>query len=385
MKMRIASLAAAAFLAGCSIVPSSGPSLDRVVSGADEESTFRFEVVTVDGAVLSTLHNRQSVSFADEFRTRAAPPQRRIDVGDSISVTIFEAVSGGLFSPTLSDGAAAGARSVTLPEQRVSERGLINVPYAGEILAAGRNPEQIAADIETALDGQAIQPQALVTVTDSVVNQATVLGDVVGGGRVPLKGAGERILDVIAAVGGVAAPLHSVTVRLTRGEQTAAIPFYRVVSDPAQNIFVQPGDVITLLNDPETFTAFGATGRSMLAAFDDEELMLDEALGKVGGVIDARGEPEGLFVFRFEPRSFVEKIRPDGISPDFEGDIIPVAYQVNLREPSGFFYAQKFPMRTKDVVFVANADASELRKVLSLIGAVISPAQSGIVFSNTVQ
>jgi hypothetical protein len=39
----------------------------------------------------------------------------------------------------------------------------------------------------------------------------------------------------------------------------------------------------------------------------------------------------------------------------FPGPIIPVIYNVNLRNPDGYFLATKFQMRDKDVLYVSNA------------------------------
>src|SRR2546430_6955675 len=45
-------------------------------------------------------------------------------------------------------------------------------------------------------------------------------------------------------------------VRLSRGEVTATIPLKTLVSDPAEDIFARPGDVLTLARIPQTFTVF---------------------------------------------------------------------------------------------------------------------------------
>jgi polysaccharide biosynthesis/export protein len=46
-----------------------------------------------------------------------------------------------------------------------------------------------------------------------------------------------------------------------------------------------------------------------------------------------------------------------------------------LNDPAGFFYASRFPVHGEDVVYVANAPASDLQKFLTLmIGASASSA-----------
>ncbi len=378
-------LALAGALGGCAFMPSSGPSVDAIETAAAKPDTPTFILVDVDDKVVLALADRREITLSSSIRTQARPANRVISVGDVVEVTIWEASSGGLFSSssvsasTVAGASGAGANSITIPAQRVDASGRITVPYAGRIRAAGRRPTEVAKNIVRALQGRAIEPQALVNVKSSAANQATVLGDAVSGARVPLVGEDERLLDVIAAAGAVTAPIYNITVRLTREGATAEAPLHRVIADPRENIIMQPGDVVTLFKDPETFTAFGATGKSTLESFDDERLMLDEALAKVGGVIDARGDPAGVFIFRFEPIDLATAL---GVT-DVEGAtlpehaVVPVAYRINLSEPEGFFFARNFAMRNKDVLFVANSEASELQKVLTLVGSVLSPATRG--------
>ena len=40
----------------------------------------------------------------------------------------------------------------------------------------------------------------------------------------------------------------------------------RLVSDPAENIYAWPGDVLTLIQVPQTFSVFGATGTEQRGA-----------------------------------------------------------------------------------------------------------------------
>ena len=86
--------------------------------------------------------------------------------------------------------------------------------------------------IEQRLAEKAIEPQAIVTITKSIANSATVTGEVVAGARLPLSVRGDRMLDLIAAAGGAKAPVYETFVRLSRGGITATIPMEALVSDP---------------------------------------------------------------------------------------------------------------------------------------------------------
>src|SRR6202035_4335168 len=45
----------------------------------------------------------------------------------------------------------------------------------------------------------------------------------------------------------------------------------------------------------------------------------------------------------------------------------PVVYRLNLRVGNGYFLAQSFPMRDKDVILLANADGAQLLKFFVLL------------------
>ena len=52
--------------------------------------------------------------------------------------------------------------------------------------------------------------------------------------------------------------------------------------------------------------------------------------------------------------------------------LIPTVYRANYRDPSGFFVTQRFPVRHKDIIYVANADSIEVIKFLTYLRAITS-------------
>jgi polysaccharide export outer membrane protein len=65
----------------------------------------------------------------------------------------------------------------------------------------------------------------------------------------------------------------------------------------------------------------------------------------------------------------------------FEGPIIPVIYHVNLRDPSGYFLAQSFEMRNKDVLFSSNSSVVETTKFLVFLRTVMATANDPIIYA----
>jgi polysaccharide export outer membrane protein len=373
----------ACVMAGCSALPTAGPTARDVRGQEVKDSQTQFDLVDIDDNVVAALLAEPGESFHARFKKYGKPPQPKIGIGDGIVVSIWEAASGGLFSTSPTDHVSAGSRSVTIPEQIVSRDGAISMPFAGRVPVAGRLPVEVQRTIEQRLAEKAIEPQVIVTLTKSLSNSATVTGEVVAGSRVPLSLKGDRLLDLIAAVGGARSPVYETFVRLSRDGVTATIPMEALVSDPAENIYVQPGDVLTLVRLQQSFTAFGATGANAQIHFASEKMTLVEALAKAGGLQDQRSDPAGVFLFRFEPPNIVRTLgRPQlGTGPDGSS---PVVYRLDLRAAKSYYLAQRFPIRDKDIVYVANADLNELQKFFALLNTLTGPVITGIVVKSAV-
>jgi len=377
----------AAATAGCSSLPSQGPSaLDIVQQGTpvDPDVAPHFLITDLNEYSVSVLEHTPLPSLYGRFGDHRAPPSPVIGVGDSLSVTVWEAAAGGLFSAPALGGVTTGSHSSIIPAQVVARDGSITVPYAGRIRVVGLTPPQVEAAIVERLSGKAIEPQALVSLSGNISNTVTVTGEVTAGARVPLTTRGDRILDVIASVGGVRAPVHAVFLALTRGNMTVKVPMEALLKDPRENIYLRPGDVLTAVLDPQTFTAFGSTPRNALVSFDAIGISLEEAVAKAGGLLDLSADPQGVFVLRVEPVAVARQLNPDyPIAPG--QPLVNVVYRINLKDANTYFLARRFPIRNKDVIYVAASPSTELQKALVLFNSVTSPAYTAVAGASLIK
>jgi polysaccharide export outer membrane protein len=194
---------------------------------------------------------------------------------------------------------------------------------------------------------------------------------------VPLSPGGDRLLQIIAAAGGAKSSVHETFVRLSRGGVTATIPLEQLVADPAEDLYAQPGDVVTLVRVPQTFSVFGATGRNAKISFDARNITLGEALGKSQGLRDDLAKPEGVFLFRYEPNSVLQAL--DQPIAAGGGGVSPVVYRFDLRDGKTYSLAQEFPVYDKDVIFVADAPAAQVYKFFAALNQVTGPIVTGLV------
>lgn len=359
-------------LAGCSTfpgwLPSSGPSREQVIEAEEAPSAPAIQVVDVTDQVARRLVAAQKKSLFSEILGNKAPGGYIVGSGDVVEISIWESPPAVLFGPAALDPRAgsSAAHVNAFPEQMVSSDGTINIPFAGRIPAKGKSPQQIETDIVRNLTGKANQPQVLVRVIRNATSNVTVVGEVAQSARIPLTAGGERLLDALAAAGGVRQPVGKISLQLTRGEQVNTLALDTIIRDPKQNIVLQPGDVITALFQSSSFTVLGATGKNEEINFEAQGITLTQALGRAGGLQDTRADARAVFIFRLEdPQS----LDPGGSIPSQttpEGKV-PVIYQVNLKDPASFFVAQSFPILNKDMLYVANSPATELQKFLNIL------------------
>src|ERR1700760_2189211 len=371
-----------ALLPACSLLPGTGPKSDAVegfaTAGLRSNSALPYALVDISADTIGFLSQPNVVTFQGVFPDKRAKPTQVVGVGDVLNVSIFEAAPGGLFTP----GQAAGARPgnfVDLPAQAVDQKGSIYIPYAGEIPAAARTLREIQQAIVARLRNRAIEPQVVVSLNQQHSSVVSVLGDVNTPGVLAVNSVGERMLALIARAGGPKYEAIESYVTLQRDGKRVKVLLSRVVHDPEENIFVRPNDVIFLTRESPTFTALGALNQNVFGfnseiPFDVETLTLAQAMGKAGGLNDQQSDPGEIYVYRYEDRAFLEKLGVDTTRFTFER--IPTIYHLNLRDPSGLLLAAGFQMRTKDVMYVANAKVVDYYKRLTLINNTTATASN---------
>jgi polysaccharide biosynthesis/export protein len=373
--------------AGCSslgLLGTSGPSTHAVVNSSRHSSNnagaSEISLIDVSDEVTRRLWESQKRrSFLEAFGPGRASAIR-IEPGDQLNITIWEAPPAVLFAsgPTSLSGSAAplsatSAKSSEIGGLVVDADGHINVPFVGSLNVAGQTPSQIQETLRLRLQKIAHSPQVIVQLAEARTASVTVVGEVEKSLHFPLSPKGERVLDALAAAGGARQPVGKMTLQITRGAEVASLPLETVIRFPQQNIILQPGDVLTALYQPFSFTSLGATGRSAEVNFESSGITLAQALGRIGGLSDDRADPRGVFIFRFE--------RPEDLPPAQNGQSyhiaangrVPVIYRLNMKDPATFFLAQSFPISDKDMIFVSNAPLVDFQKFVNVIASTVIP------------
>jgi polysaccharide export outer membrane protein len=376
----VVSISVSCLLSACFLLPGSGPTKSALLRAEGQHRNVA--VVEIDSQTIGLLFAQQQSSVFGTFGDYRPPSDPEISVGDMLQVTLWESAGGGLFSNASVEPSSAGSHSIVTPEQSVDRDGSITVPFAGRVPVVGRTPSEVEWDIRRRLSETAINPQAVVTVK-RLSNAVTVISEGGRAARVPLSEAGERLLEAIAQAGGIRTAASDISVILSRGDRVVRVPLEAVLRDPREDIYLQAGDVVTQVLDPQSFTAVGATGRNNVVKFGTADLTLDEALGKAGGLLDDRADPAGVFVIRVETGAVAQELaRTHGLNANSDG--LPTIYHLDLRDPTGFVLAKRFSMRNKDVLYVANSPFDDFEKVAGIVSQLTTPAFTALLLQQSV-
>lgn len=207
-------------------------------------------------------------------------------------------------------------------------------------------------------------------------------GDDIKGGSIALTMNADRILDVIAASGGALSPNYQAQVKVIRGGQEATVGLQAVLNNPAENARLHPRDIVVVSKNPGVFTVLGAVTAPAQEQFTYDHVSLAQAIGMAGGLLDARADVRGVFVFRYEVKEAADRIC--GSCAEGAAGAVPIIYRLDMKQPNSLFIAQKFAIQDHDVLFVANAPRVELQKFLTLLGSLTSPILTGVVAGRSV-
>lgn len=357
--------------AACASLGATGPSTGAVreVEGANYADAG-IAVIELNAGVTQRLAEYSAAtSFAEVFDDAGISPTL-VGPGDTLDIAIWEAPPAVLFGTAPAElgrnGGLDTASTAMVPQQQVGEDGKVTVPFVGRIEVVGLRPEEIERVITTRLSGRANNPQVVVRLVQNESRTATILGNVGASQRVTLTARGERVLDALASAGGTSEAIEQSTVQLARGNTRAVMPVEQVIADPAQNVRLRPGDVITVQHQPFSFVALGAVTRSAEVPFEGAGVNLAQALGRVGGLAERRADIKGVFVFRMEPASAVEGLLGADAQTTADGRV-PVVYSLRMDDAASLFAMQDFQMRDDDVLYISTAPGVELERFLATL------------------
>jgi polysaccharide export outer membrane protein len=344
-------------LSACATLPSSGPTGKQIVRGIASP----IQLVEIDDvSVLPPPPAKVTLSLTN----LTPPPTDMVGPGDVLDIAIYEAgvtLFGGGATRTGADAGSfdSSAKVERLAGNRVDDAGDIQVPYAGRLHVAGTTIGQVEQQIRKALSGYSQNPQVLVSIRDNITNSVIVGGEVARPGRLVLPTNRETVADAVALAGGYRGDAKDLAVRLQRRDSTGEFRLSDALSGDEEALRVYPGDRLSVLRAPRSFSVMGAPGQVQLFPFGASNVSMAEAVAQAGGSHPQFGDPAAIFVFRYVT--------------DKDGVARPVVYHMNMMKTGSYLLSQRFAMRDKDLVYIGNARANQPSKLIQIISQLFSP------------
>lgn len=350
-------------LEACTI-PRSGPTASAIKASANDP-TYDMHIVHVTPAVAAIARANDSLGFGSYFVRAGEVSPDAISPGDTISVRVWESVDSGLL-------AGVGQKATTLEAIQVDQAGNIFVPYAGQIRAAGRSPDQLRQAITDSLQGQTPDPQVEVRRVAGDGATVSVMGGVQNPGVFPIEAPTRRLSAMLARAGGVSTGPDVAQITVERSGHTGRVWLQDLYDNPSLDIALRPGDRIVVEEDRRTFTALGATKQQARVPFNTRDMSAVEALAATGGLDGRSADPTGVFVFRDESSEIANRVlgRTDLAGPQ------RVAYLLDMTSAEGVFSARDFLIRDNDTIYITEAPLATWGRVLLVAGAAAALARS---------
>jgi polysaccharide export outer membrane protein len=359
-------------LAGCTSMPASGPTVAQFEDNARNDAAG-IKVIEATPAILQVANRREAVTGSIGGVPKARGAADKIGPDDVLQITVFE-IGPGLFSSgtngnSTSSGLGRSAVATQLPPVTVGADGEITIPYVGRVKAAGLTADQLRARLEGKLAKLASQPKVAVVLANNLAGTVIVSGDAQTPGRYTLTQTPMRLLDVIALAGSGKHSPGDTLVTLVRGSKQQKARLAAIGPLTPTNPVLRPGDRVHLAYEPQTYTVFGASPKPIEVDFETPSITLAQALARTGGLNDAKADPQGVYLFRYERPEVAKRL---GMAVT-GWETAPVIYHFNMLDPTHYFVLQKFEVRDQDLLYVANARATQVRKFLELLSAMFSP------------
>jgi polysaccharide export outer membrane protein len=355
--------AVAISLVGCTTLPVSGPTGADIRHAATAKAgQYPFTLVEVDSpaAVPSA-----PIVPAPTLSTFPLRPTDLLGPGDVLNITIYEA-GVALFGNSALRTAGTGGGAVDtsssaerMPAMRVDDYGYIKVPFVGRLRAAGHTAAELQAMIQNGLRGMSQDPQVMVSIDQSITNSIILAGEVAKPGRLVLATNRESLVDAIALGGGYRGNAKDAVARVQRDGETFEVRLSDLLDMPQEDVQVAPGDRITVISRPQSFSILGAPNKADEVVFPRPRLTLAEAVAVAGGANPNAGDAGAIFVFRYVRQ-------PKGTEQ-------PTVYHLNMMHAGAYLLSQRFRMRDGDVLYVGNARANQPVKFVQVLSQLFVP------------
>ncbi len=354
MKILLLAVAVVVF-PGCFLAP--GMRMDESAAvhrgrGANKDDQFEIRPITGD-LIRKLVIEAPPQRLVDPLAAEAAAYEYRVAPYDVLMVTVWDHPE--LTTPT------GQFRSPEENGNRVSADGAIFYPYVGTVQVAGKTVAEIRKMLADRLNRVITNPQLDVRVAAFRGRRVQVTGEVVQPSTVPITDVPLRVQDAIAVARGFTPEADYANVTLSRDGRTYRLNLQALYEngDVSQNWLLTDGDVVNVgdRNRNKVFVLGEIRGATAKVMVKNRMTLAEALLGTA-----TPGDPSSS-VGGFEPQaSNVAKVYV--IRGDFNA---PNIYKLDASSADAMLLATNFPLKPRDVVFVATYEVTRGSRVMAQI------------------
>ncbi|MCK0140358.1 polysaccharide biosynthesis/export family protein [Aliiroseovarius sp. F47248L] len=353
--MRFVMIAASMIvLASCGLPR--GGAIQSEVIGKEAQESAEFAVYRVSRETLSTISRwpqpstTSSCAWPGKGRPAADKPIRPFD---RVDVVVWDSEENSLLS-------SAGQNTVRMQDMQVSSGGTIFLPFVGTVHIAGLPHAAARTRVQRKYEEVIPSAQVQLNIQQGTRGTISMVSGVTRPGPILVDDPNFTVLNAISAAGGPSAQIPNPQLKLIRGSKTYCRPLETVVSNPAYDTLLLPGDKVAVENDERYFRSLGAASREAIVPFDKPSISALDAMSLIGGLSDLRANPKGILVLREYPQNAV---RSDTSGPRNARSV----FVIDLTSADGLFSAGKFDIQHQDTVLVTESSVASATLLFTLI------------------
>lgn len=321
-----------------------------------EEGVYQTDLGTQVNVVKLTQSSLSSVQpaqynqeyFAHLFNT----PQKnyKLNAGDILSIYLWAYPE--ITPPT---NTISNEEAIKSNGYQIDQSGYIQFPIIGRYKAAGKSLTQVNQELRSQLSRYLKTPDVIARVLSYQGQRYSVQGSVMKGGQFNLTDQPTSVYTALGLAGGINTQLgDNTSITLVRQGRTYNLNSISLekAGYSLHNLLIQPNDTLYVnAKENQRIYVMGEFGQNKPIPMRDQGISLSDVLGESLGLNPLSGSRSKIYVVRSHPDSSMTDI-----------------YHLDLTSIGDFGLANKFQMRSNDIVYV---DASGLTRWQRVVNQVI--------------
>ena len=238
---------------------------------------------------------------------------------------------------------------------QIDQNGYIQFPMIGRYKAAGKSLTQVNQELRSQLSRYLKTPDVIVRVLSYQGQRFSVQGNVSKGGQFYLSDQPVSVYTALGMAGGVNSQQgDNASITLVRQGRTYQLNTIELEKAglSLHNLLIQPNDTLYINSrENQKIYVMGESGKNQSLPMRDQGMSLSDVLGESLGLNPLSASRSKIYVVRSNA-----------------GDTSTEVYHLDLTSIADFGLANKFKMRSNDIVYV---DASGLARWQRVVNQVI--------------